>query len=239
MYHGCHSNAYCTNVAGSYICTCANNFIGDGKTCVRTWSLVARFSNADSKNWMRDDGLWWFDQLSAIGDEQNPAANSDMISPLFWTMPGTKVKVTRSDDPTHTPLLVTTGDCLGGKTMRGLLMSFGNTRRDGTDSWVSDQCRHSCTVTYGGLYASTNGFEQASCDGTVQSRNKIGFWCQYDNGDAAVMMIGGGGSACARADHGIGITESDYGSFIFDPEADFGSDSVGTATDYSLNLWVL
>ncbi|EDO35904.1 predicted protein [Nematostella vectensis] len=47
MYHGCHSNAYCTNVAGSYICTCANGFIGDGKTCVHmlafaTLSLAAR-----------------------------------------------------------------------------------------------------------------------------------------------------------------------------------------------------
>ena len=39
-------------------------------------------------------------------------------------------------------------------------------------------------------------------------------------------MIGGGGSSCARADHGIGITETGHASFV-DPgneetEYDFG-----------------
>ncbi|XP_048575383.1 uncharacterized protein LOC125557118 [Nematostella vectensis] len=231
--HGCPSSASCVNTHGSYYCT------GYGTP----WNLVARFSNADALNWMSDDGLWWFDLLSGVGDQLNPTINSDMISPLFWTKSGHKIKVTRSDDPTNTPLLVTTGDCLGGMTMRGLLTSFGNTKRDGSDSWPMDSCRHSCAVTYGGLYNITNGFEQSSCSGRVQSSNAIGFFCHGCTpdvcGDAAVMSIGGVGEECDRADHGIGVTEADFGKFTSEyGMADFGSDSLGKAVDYSLNLWV-
>ena len=25
------------------------------------WTLIARFSNNDNKNWMLDDGSWWYD----------------------------------------------------------------------------------------------------------------------------------------------------------------------------------
>ena len=41
------------------------------------------------------------------------------------------------------------------------------------------------------------------------------------------MMIGGGGSSCSRADHGIGITETDAGSFVEGSqiEYDFGYDA--------------
>ncbi|EDO47991.1 predicted protein [Nematostella vectensis] len=219
--HGCPSSASCVNTHGSYYCT------GYGAP----WNLVARFSNADALNWMSDDGLWWFDLLSGVGDQLNPTINSDMISPLFWTKSGHKIKVTRSDDPTNTPLLVTTGDCLGGMTMRGLLTSFGNTKRDGSDSWPMDSCRHSCAVTYGGLYNITNGFEQSSCSGRVQSSNAIGFFCHGCTpdvcGDAAVMSIGGVGEECDRADHGIGVTEADFGKFTSEyGMADFGSDSL-------------
>ena len=37
-------------------------------------------------------------------------------------------------------------------------------------------------------------------------------------------MIGGGGSSCSRADHGIGITETDESSFVLGAgtEYDFG-----------------
>ena len=59
------------------------------------------------------------------------------------------------------------------------------------------------------------------------------------------MMIGGGGSNCARADHGIGITETSAASFIEiggdENEYDFGSDAVTSsppADSYSLNLWI-
>ena len=62
-------------------------------------------------------------------------------------------------------------------------------------------------------------------------------------------MIGGGGSACGRADHGIGITEADAASFVFSHsctgasgyEHDFGYALVTCTTQsqpYSLNLWI-
>ena len=59
------------------------------------------------------------------------------------------------------------------------------------------------------------------------------------------MMIGGGGSGCSRADHGIGITETNDVSFVdlgtSDTEYDFGYQAtVGNppSQSYSLNLWI-
>ena len=59
------------------------------------------------------------------------------------------------------------------------------------------------------------------------------------------MMIGGGGKDCDRADHGIGITETNEASFV-DPsdhqtEYDFGYDACTWSPptqSYSLNLWI-
>ena len=57
-----------------------------------------------------------------------------------------------------------------------------------------------------------------------------------------MMMFGGGGSGCRRADHGIGITENDYGGFEVwsdSGEQDFGDDAGSSpTTSYSLNLWI-
>ena len=56
------------------------------------------------------------------------------------------------------------------------------------------------------------------------------------------MMIGGGGWRCDRADHGIGITEVNEGSFLEtgEGEKDFGYSAGGSpsAQSYSLNLWI-
>ena len=58
-------------------------------------------------------------------------------------------------------------------------------------------------------------------------------------------MIGGGGSACGRADHGIGITETNAASFVEvgdrETEYDFGYNSftyTAQSHSYSLNLWI-
>lgn len=67
-----------------------------------------------------------------------------------------------------------------------------------------DQCRGRCAVSYGGQYKSTPGFEKHSCTSDIQSGNYIRFWSDWSAGDGAVMMIGGGGSGCNRADHGVG-----------------------------------
>ena len=66
-----------------------------------------------------------------------------------------------------------------------------------------------------------------------------------------MMMIGGGGSACGRADHGIGITEADTASFVMvgsctgdsEVEHDFGyhgkhGGCTTQSQSYSLNLWI-
>ena len=166
-----------------------------------------------------------------------------MISPAFWLVRGSEFKITRTDDPSHTPLLQTTGNCLGGQTFRSKITSYGDFR-NGT-VWANDQCLGSCTVQYGGQYKSTDGFQQAECGGDIQSANKIGFWCDWSTGDGAVMMIGGGGSSCARADHGIGITETGAASFVEDggseTEYDFGYDAQSNTPpnqSYSLNLWI-
>ena len=192
---------------------------------------------------MRDDGRWWYDQQAANGTTNDPSVNADMISPAFWLVRGSEFKITRSDDPSHTPLLQTTGNCLGGQTFRSKITSYGDFRNGKV--WASDQCLGSCTVQYGGQYKSTDGFQQADCSGSIQSADKIGFWCDWDAGDGAVMMIGGGGSSCARADHGIGITETNEASFVdlgsSATEYDFGYDAnINNAPtqSYSLNLWI-
>ena len=59
------------------------------------------------------------------------------------------------------------------------------------------------------------------------------------------MMIGGGGSKCARADNGIGISETNAASFVeedsIQTEYDFGYDAetrTAPSLSYSLNLWI-
>ena len=206
------------------------------------WTLVARFSNNDAKNWMKDNGEYWYDRRSAVGQTTNPAHDADMISPAFWFVKGTEFKITRSDDSSHTALLQTTSNCLSGQTFRSKLTSYGDFRN--RKVWATDKCLGSCDVQYGGQYNSTEGFQQAQCDGEIQTRNKVGFWCEW-YADGAVMMIGGGGSSCARADHGIGITEANEASFTEGnlAEYDFGyNENEGgdshQSSPYALNLWV-
>ena len=208
------------------------------------WTLITRFSNKDNKNWMRDDGSWWYDKQVAMGTTTDPSINADMISTAFWLVSGREFKITRSDDPSHTPLLQTTGNCLAGQTFRSKITSYGDFR-NGT-VWASGQCRGSCMVQYGGQYKTTDGFQQVECSGNIQGANKIGFWCDWQGSDGSVMMIGGGGSSCSGADHGIGITEADGASFVHkgqgEIEYDFGYNAHAATQPsqaYALNLWIL
>jgi len=202
------------------------------------WTLIARFSNNDTKNWMDDTGYWWYDKKNNSGDTSDPSINADMMSPAFWLVNGNELKITRSDDSQHTPLLQTTGNCLGGQTFRSKVTSYGDFRNGVI--WASDRCLGSCTVQYGGQYKSTVGFKQATCSGNIQGSNAIGFWCDWDTGDGAVLMIGGGGSSCSRADHGIGITEANEAAFVdsSNGESDFGNKVPASNPGYSLNLWI-
>ena len=192
---------------------------------------------------MRDDGVWWYDQTAATGTTTDPLVNADMISPAFWLVSGREFKITRSDDPSHTPLLQTTGNCLGGQTFRSKITSYGDFRNGKV--WSTNRCLGSCTVQHGGQYKTTDGFQQAECSSNIQSSNKIGFWCDWDSGDGSVIMVGGGGSGCDRADHGIGITETNEASFVdigtSETEYDFGYNAnTGSrpSTSYSLSLWI-
>ena len=88
--------------------------------------MIARFSNADAKNWIATSGSYWYDQ-TAVGLTTNPSANSDMISNAFYNAKGTDIKVTRSDSPSHPYLLYASG-CLSSTTFRSKITSYGNFR---------------------------------------------------------------------------------------------------------------
>ena len=95
-------------------------------TSGQSWTLIGRFSNNDTKNWMKDSGEWWYSKRVGVGDVADPSVNTDMLSPAFWLVRGLEFKITRSDDPQHTPLLRTTGNCLSGQTFRQKMESYGN-----------------------------------------------------------------------------------------------------------------
>ena len=200
------------------------------------WTLIARFSNDDVKNWMNDTGYWWYEKNDTFGETSHPSINADMISPAFWVVSGNEFKITRSDDSQHTPLLQTTGNCLGEQTFRSKITSYGDFRNGKV--WATDQCLGCCSIRYGGQYLTTGGFKEATCSGEIQSSQAIGFWCDWDGGDGAVLMIGGGGTSCSRADHGIGITEANEASFVDANELDFGNEADTPTHGYSLNLWI-
>ena len=186
---------------------------------------------------------FWYDRQTPLGTTTSPSMHADMLSPAFWLVSSRELKITRSDDPSHTSLLQTTCNCLAGQTFRSKITSYGDFR-NGT-VWASDQCFENCTVQYGGQYKSTDGFQQGECSGDIQGANKIGLWCDWQDSDVSVMMIGGGGRSCLGADHGIGMTEADGASFIKkgqgETEYDFGHNAT-TKTQpsraYALNLWI-
>ena len=124
------------------------------------WTLIARFSNSDkTKRWMYESGRFWYDKKIAFGNTTSPSMSADILSPAFWLVSGREFKITRSDDPSHTPLLQTTGNCLAGQTFRSKITSYGDFRNGKV--WAIDQCLGSCTVQYGVQYKSTDGFQQA------------------------------------------------------------------------------
>ena len=59
------------------------------------WTLLARFSNSDTKYWMDDSGDWWYDSAQVAGETTDPSHNPDMISPVFWLVSGRELKITR------------------------------------------------------------------------------------------------------------------------------------------------
>ena len=204
------------------------------------WTLIARFSNSDENHWMNDTGYWWYDRIEAAGKTIDPNHGADMISPTFWLVRGSEFKITRSDNSQLTSLLQTTGNCLGGQTLRSKITSYGDFRNGAV--WHKGGCLGNCKVQYGGQYQTTEGFGQAGCNGTLQSGDRIGFWCNL-GWSSSVMMIGGGGSSCSEAGHGIGVTAAKLPSFKIREsgrhEKEFGNYQWFVATkNYALNLWI-
>ena len=188
---------------------------------------------------MLDSGHWWYDRREAFGETTDPSGNTDMISPLFWLLNGSDFKITRSDDSEHTALLQTTDNCLGGQTFRSKVTNYGDFR-NGT-IWPNARCLGTCKVQYDGQYQITDGFVRASCNGSLQAADKVGFWCEI-GWSGSVIMIGGAGGACGTTYHGIGITTAKEASFSEEngrAEDDFGNSPWGSSErSYSLNLWI-
>ena len=104
-------------------------------------------------------------------------------------------------------------------------------------NWNSiNRCLGQCSINNYLSVSGVSGFSQSSCNGELQSSGKIGFWC-HSSTDGAVMMIGGGGSSCVGADHGIAISESNTPKFGTAGTMDFGDNAAGTSS-YALNLWI-
>ena len=116
----------------------------------QTWTLLTRFSNSDTKNWMDDSGDWWYDYNEVARETADPSYKADMISPAFWQVSGSELKITRNDDSGNTPLLQTTGNCLSGKIFRCKITSYGDFRNG--SAWSGGKCLEKCNVQFGGRY---------------------------------------------------------------------------------------
>ena len=90
------------------------------------FTLIARISNADAKNWMEASGNFWY-QIKSYGIDTSTISNADMVNQAFSKLGGYDLKLTRSDDITHTALMLSTG-CLGGQSMRSKIASYGDFR---------------------------------------------------------------------------------------------------------------
>ena len=201
------------------------------------WTLVARFSNLDGKNWINGKFLTYY-ITPHYGSTLDPSHNQDMISDAFWRLKGYDIKITRSDDPTHTALLQTTNNCLMGNTFHQFILYLADGSRTARSV---NKCKRSCAIKYGGEYQNTTGFEMHSCNGSIQNSTYIGFLCNFGPKNVSLMTIGGIGSVCGIADHGIAIKKGPKGNSL-----DFGNRPTGSddydkrkiQKSYALNFWV-
>ena len=98
---------------------------------------------------------------------EKKSVNADMLLTAFWLVSNVEFKITRSEDPHHTALLQTTGNCLGEQTFRQKIESYGNFKQ-GTFG-ASDVCLGNCSVQYSSQFQTTDGFGQATCSGLLQN----------------------------------------------------------------------
>ena len=132
------------------------------------WTLVARFSNSDHKRWIWDSGSFWYSREVALGTTTSPSVNADMISHAFWLVSGRELKITRSDDPSHSPLLQTTGNGLAKEPFRSKITIYGHFR-NGT-VWAVTSAWETALSNMAVSTSQQTGFNrQAECSGDIQS----------------------------------------------------------------------
>lgn len=206
------------------------------------WTLLSRFATTDAANWMLDSGEWWFNKITESGATTNVTTNADMLSRAFWTVKGTEIRLSRSDNPTQAGLLVTNTGCIPTQDFRSFITGFGDFSNGKVwPNAAGNAVAATCPAVLAGNYNGTGGFQYATCSGDIGAPNSISFWSDWSSGDGAVMMIGGGGNSCGRADHGIGVTEANAASFVYTisgGEDDFGNNGSDQNTNYALNLWI-
>lgn len=212
------------------------------------WTLVARISNGDAHNWIDDANYWYSRQTPNGATDQVNIHDEDMISRAFWRVKADEFRISRSDNANQAHLLKTLDGCMGGKSFREHIASFGDYSECSGDGWALDNVKGSCDVSLGGNYATTAGFEYTlpqNCEAAlIGGMSKVSFFADWggSGGDSAIVMIGGGGDDCGRSDHGIGITEESAACFGGPDynQGDFGWDGDDGTADpgYALNLWV-
>ena len=90
------------------------------------FTLVARFSNADQRQWMRPSLEFWYSKDS-YGKTTLTSHNGDMVNLAFSMVSGDDIKVSRSDDNSHTALLLAP-KCVGDISMRSKIVAYGDFR---------------------------------------------------------------------------------------------------------------
>ena len=162
----------------------------------------------------------------------------------FCLVSGRNFKITRSDDPSHTPLLQVTGDCLAGQTFRFKITSYGDFRN--STVWASKRCLRSCSVQYAEQYNSTDGFNRRSAveiskartglaSGVTMSMVMDQWWWLVEKEIAVHVQIMG--SESLKLTMLALLQTCSITSMTSMTGYDSASDS-SISTSYSLNLWI-
>jgi hypothetical protein len=198
------------------------------------WTLVARFGNGDAANWMLGSGHWWYDKISESGAVLTPFQADDMIARGFWSVAADELKLARSDFAKPYPVAQSKGQCLGNKTFRTFITSFGDFRNQAP--WGNDSAAGICSADYLNAYKTTFGFSRVDCKGgQIGGADKLGFWVDWGS-SGAVILLGAGGSACGDASSGIGTSLSPAAKL--GTGGDVGHEGKSNDPGYGINLFV-
>ena len=117
--------------------------------CDMTRTLIAWFSNNDTKKWMEDsgwkkvDGRQCCDKSVGVGYIADPSVNADMLSPAFWLVKGRQFKFTHSDRHSErkSPLMLTLEMIQFGQAMAAMEIVLFNMEISFKQPMDSDKLR--------------------------------------------------------------------------------------------------